>query len=131
MNRIAFVSRIMVALACVGAAHAQIRVDGGDIVAPGPKFNIDKFEQNIRIAVARRSVGFAYAISQHGQLKRADAGGKARTEVDVNQASFPNGIPQHESKRMNIASISKPITAESTEPARILPCVERVPAMLL
>ncbi|MCU0246486.1 MAG: beta-lactamase family protein [Bryobacter sp.] len=79
----------------------------GDIQAPGPKFNIDKFEDNLQEALFRQTTGYSYAISQSGRLQRSGARGFARTAVDT----APNGVLQSAAKRMNIASISKPITA--------------------
>lgn len=77
-------------------------------------FDINRFEQNIRKELDNKCIGYAYAINQGGQLKKSGAGGYAVLKRDVpNNVSLedPKGVPQSPSKRMNIASISKTITA--------------------
>lgn len=69
-----------------------------------PVFNIDKFEQNIRTNLRGQTVGYVYAINQNGQLKKSGDSGFARTSLD-------GQLDQSPTKRMNIASITKPITA--------------------
>lgn len=70
---------------------------------PGPAFDIDLFEQNIKDALTNHSVGFAYAINQNGLLQREGAVGKARTAADGNVDMTVN-------TPINIASVSKTIT---------------------
>jgi CubicO group peptidase (beta-lactamase class C family) len=92
----------------IGAAALLITaasVPANDIQQPGPQFDINDFEQGIRSRLNRKAAGFAYAISQNGQLKKAGQGGQARTFMDA------PALAQSANKRMNIASISKPITA--------------------
>jgi len=67
-------------------------------------FNVDQFEQNIRAALDGQTVGYAYAINQDGELVKSGASGYARTQID-------GQMDQSASKRMNIASISKTISA--------------------
>lgn len=55
-------------------------------------------------------VGFSYAIVRVGQLVTAGGEGWARAPWESQQAS----VPMTETKRMTIASISKPITAVAT-----------------
>lgn len=76
-------------------------------VPQGPKFNINKFEQNLIDYVTfsgNQPVGWAYTISENGQLKKWNSYGKSRTAVDGNENLLM-------SKEINIASISKFYTA--------------------
>ncbi|NIP79482.1 MAG: serine hydrolase, partial [Gemmatimonadetes bacterium] len=75
-----------------------------EIAAGGPTFDVDLFEQNIRDALDGETVGYAYAISEHGQLAASGANGFARTAVD-------GQLAQSAGKRTNIASVTKTITA--------------------
>lgn len=67
-------------------------------------FNIALFEQNIRAELNGQTVGYVYAINQDGALVKSGASGHARTQID-------GQMDQSASKRMNIASISKTISA--------------------
>lgn len=79
----------------------------------GARFDLDKFEQNIRNAFAGdKATGYAYAINVDGQLKRSGKGGvaqRARDHVNENDVNVP--VEQSPTKRMNIASVTKTITA--------------------
>jgi D-alanyl-D-alanine carboxypeptidase len=81
----------------------------------GPGFDINRFEQNIKQTLNDKSIGYTYAIVLNGQLKKSGAGGYAvlRRDLPTNDGIYPDpkGLPQNAIKRMNIASISKPITA--------------------
>ena len=102
------------------AILALVNFSGGDfkvqakgqplkIASSAKVFDIALFEKNIRKALDGKSVGYAYAISLNGQLKRKGANGYAILAKDM-----PNGIagvPQTPEKRMNIASVTKTITA--------------------
>jgi CubicO group peptidase (beta-lactamase class C family) len=68
------------------------------------EFNMDKFEENFRASFNDTTVGYVYAINRNQQFSRSGDSGFARTPVDGN-------ILQSASKRMNIASITKTITA--------------------
>ena len=77
-------------------------------------FNLELFEQNIRKALDGKCIGYAYAINMNGQLKKSGANGYAVLKRDLPkdaQVPDPKGVPQSASKRMNIASITKTITA--------------------
>src|SRR5688500_6018536 len=107
MKKRIFVTAALLALASAGNSFAQL-----GFVQPGPTLSLDKFAQNIRSALDGTAVGYAYAINQNGQLKKSGAGGWARTILDLPPGyPIPVGVPQSATKRMNIASISKPITA--------------------
>jgi D-alanyl-D-alanine carboxypeptidase len=69
-----------------------------------PVFSVDKFEQNIRQSLRGQTVGYVYAINQNKQLKKSGDSGDARISIDGQMDQSP-------SKRMNIASITKTITA--------------------
>lgn len=71
---------------------------------PGFQFDVDLFEQNIRTAFDGVTVGYSYAINQKGKLARADGRGQARTAAD-------GATSQSQFKRMNIASLTKTMTA--------------------
>jgi CubicO group peptidase (beta-lactamase class C family) len=68
-------------------------------------FSMDRFEQNLRSVFDGNSVGWAYAISQGGQLARSGAAGLARTGADLPQTA------QSPTKKMHVASVSKTMTA--------------------
>ena len=70
-------------------------------------FSMDSFERNLKDALAGKTVGYAYAINQAGLLARSGADGRARTSAE----DVAPDTPQLPTKRMNIASISKTITA--------------------
>lgn len=73
-----------------------------DIKPAIPTFDIDLFEQNIIDAVSDKAPGYAYCINQNQLLYSKGTGGFA----DVgNQIPFENDF------RMQVASVSKPITA--------------------
>lgn len=74
----------------------------------GAKFDLDKFEQNIKNALGgRKAIGYAYAINVDGQLKRSGRDGVARRAADNQNVA----LEQSPTKRMNIASVTKTITA--------------------
>lgn len=76
--------------------------------ATGARFDLDKFEQNIRNAFAGdKATGYAYAINVDGQLKRSGKDGVARRAGDNQNVA----LDQSPTKRMNIASVTKTITA--------------------
>jgi D-alanyl-D-alanine carboxypeptidase len=77
-------------------------------------FDLELFEQNIRKALDNKCLGYSYAINMNGQLKKSGANGYAVLKRDLPknaQVADPKGVPQSASKRMNIASITKTITA--------------------
>ncbi len=71
-----------------------------------PTFDIDRFEQNVRARLdAKCVVGYAYIISQNGQLARHDARGDAiLSSAGANQSMTID-------TRLSLASVSKFITA--------------------
>ncbi len=73
-------------------------------------FDINLFEKNLRKALDVKSVGYAYAINLNGQLKKKGAGGYAVLGKDLGTPNIP-GLPQSPDKRMNIASVTKTLTA--------------------
>ena len=79
-----------------------------DKVGLGKTFDMDLFERNIRAALARKTVGYAYSIGKAGKLDRQAGVGFARVAPD-------NPVtPQSATKVMTVASISKPVTAAAT-----------------
>lgn len=79
-------------------------------VADQLHFDLDRLQLNLILAFENQSVGYSYAIAVNGQLQRTGSGGLgnnglARTSADPPETS------QSPTKEMNIASISKPITA--------------------
>ncbi len=74
----------------------------------GARFDLDRFEQNIKKAFAGdKAAGYAYAINVDGQLKRSGKDGVARRAADNQNVA----LDQSPAKRMNIASVTKTITA--------------------
>jgi beta-lactamase family protein len=82
---------------------------GGPGLGSGDKtFNMDLFERNLRAALDRKTVGYAYSIGKEGKLERQAGVGSARVSPD-------NPVtPQSATKVMTVASISKPVTAAVT-----------------
>lgn len=74
------------------------------LASSGPSFDPQVFAQNIRAALDGNATGYAYAISRNGQLAAQGANGKLRAAADGN-------INHSASRRQNIASVSKLITA--------------------
>lgn len=73
-----------------------------------PVFNLDRFEKNLNDAFGPQTVGYQYAIARDGALVRSSVFGTtglARTNAD------PPNTSQVATKEMNLASISKTITA--------------------
>jgi D-alanyl-D-alanine carboxypeptidase len=93
---------------------AQAQGINTKVAANTKEFDIDLFEQNIRKALDGKSVGYAYAINLNGQLKKEGAGGYAVLPQDMPTDGIkidPKGTAQSARKRMNIASVTKTITA--------------------
>lgn len=90
-----------------------LSVSAAPAPATGARFDLDRFEQNIRKAFAgEKATGYAYATNVDGQLKRSGKGGvaqRARDHVNENDVNVP--VEQSPTKRMNIASGTKTITA--------------------
>lgn len=89
-----------------GAAVAQY-ANGFGLAADTVVFSMDKFEENLRSSFTNQSVGYAYALSQAGQVVRQDGVGLARTGAEVLQPL----TAQSETKKMHVASVSKTMTA--------------------
>ncbi len=87
-----------------GGAGAQY-ANGFGLAANTVVFSMDRFEQNLRNSFTNQSVGYAYALSQAGQVVRQDGVGLARTGADLPQTA------QAETKKMHVASVSKTMTA--------------------
>jgi CubicO group peptidase (beta-lactamase class C family) len=95
-----------------GAARSKPAVNNNRTLPPGTKFDLDLFEANVRKAFDGKAIGYSYAINQGGQFKRSGANGYAILARDVDGILVdPLGVKQHEQLRMNIASVSKPLTA--------------------
>lgn len=79
----------------------------GITVGDVPVFDMDRFEANLRAVFNPQTVGLQYAIAREGALARLSetGNGLARTNAD------PPNTAQVGDKEMNIASVSKPITA--------------------
>lgn len=73
-----------------------------------PVFDLDRFESNLNTAFGQQTVGYQYAIARDGALARASVFGT--TGLARTNANPPN-TSQVATKEMNIASISKTITA--------------------
>jgi len=74
------------------------------ITSGGPVFDVDEFEQGIIDKLDSETVGYAYVINFKKKHSRSDGRGAARNNND-------SYLAQSQYKRMNIASISKTITA--------------------
>ncbi len=80
----------------------------GGVGSAGKTFDMNLFERNLRAALDRRTVGYAYSIGKDGKLDRQAGVGSARVAPD-------NPVtPQSATKAMTVASISKPVTAAAT-----------------
>jgi CubicO group peptidase (beta-lactamase class C family) len=87
-----------------GGAGAQYAGAFG-LAANTVVFSMDLFEQNLRSVFDTNTVGWAYAISQGGNLARSGSAGLARTGADLPQTN------QSPNKQMHVASVSKTMTA--------------------
>ncbi|MCP5284701.1 MAG: serine hydrolase [Burkholderiaceae bacterium] len=76
-----------------------------DLAANTLVFSMDRFEQNLRSVFDANTVGWAYAISQGGNLARSGSAGLARTGADLPQTN------QSPTRKMHVASVSKTMTA--------------------
>lgn len=96
-----------------GRRQGALPLKAAPAPATGARFDLDKFEQNIRNAFARdKATGYAYAINIDGQLKRSGKGGVAQAASDhENEKGVNVPVEQSPTKRMNIASVTKTITA--------------------
>lgn len=106
MNKFKFTCMLFVSLIMLNACNKD-KDKLAQPVPEGPKFNINKFEQNLidyTTFGGNQPVAWSYTISQNGQLKKWNSYGKARINVDGNE-NFTV------SKEINIASISKFYTA--------------------
>ncbi len=71
----------------------------------GPKFNLDKFNENLKSSLEPAgSIGWAYVISQNGLFMKGGGFGKARNTAD-------GDLPFTINKKINIASVTKWLTA--------------------
>ncbi|HEX8293887.1 MAG TPA: hypothetical protein VF570_19130, partial [Pyrinomonadaceae bacterium] len=60
------------------------KTGGPAALAPaGKKFDLDLFEANVKKAFDGKSIGYAYAINEAGQLKRSGANGYAILARDI------------------------------------------------
>jgi CubicO group peptidase (beta-lactamase class C family) len=87
-----------------GPAVAQ-HANGFGLAANTVVFDMDRFEQNLRSVFDANTVGYAYALSQAGQVQRQDGIGQARTGADLPATA------QSETRKMHVASVSKTMTA--------------------
>ncbi len=74
------------------------------LTSGGPAFDVDEFEARIRDKMDDETLGYSYVINFEKKHARSDGRGMARNSSD-------GFLLQSEYKRMNIASISKTITA--------------------
>ncbi|WP_034268213.1 serine hydrolase domain-containing protein [Haloechinothrix halophila] len=97
------------------AEPEQLTIGDGQAITPGGPgslkdpsttevFDVEVFEQNIKVTLQGETVGFAYAIGEAGQLSRQGGVGLARTAADGGP------VPQSAMKDITVASVSKPIT---------------------
>src|SRR5688572_23795659 len=86
--------------------------------SPGPQpvfkvFSFSRFEQNLKLRLAGKSMGYAYAIYERDVLKRAGSGGVA---------VWPH-VPHSPDRRTTMLSMSKTITA-----AAVMKAMEQIRA---
>lgn len=85
----------------------EVEESFNDLQTNTPTFNMDVFEQNLISYVeagGNSPIGWAYTISENGNLKRSDAFGKARNTADGSMDFTLD-------KEINVASVSKFYTA--------------------
>jgi len=67
-------------------------------------FSVEQFEENLTTSLdAENPMGYAYVITQNGQVKASGSAGLARSVADGNKVMSINEI-------MHVASVSKTIT---------------------
>ncbi len=74
-------------------------------------FDVNKFEDYLRSKLEANSVGFAFAVNQNGKFLREGNFGYAVLKKDDPSILSPVGLSLTPETRMNIASVTKPITA--------------------
>lgn len=75
---------ILSALVLMPSCEKSILEGPGGILSNAKQFDIDLFQDNIETGLGVQWAGYAYAISQNGQLKRSGAFGKRRAASDGN-----------------------------------------------
>jgi len=106
-NKSKLVKQLIIIILFVSFTSCEVEDSLNDLQTNTPVFNIDAFEQNLINYVEAGGdtpIGWAYTISQKGNLKKSDAFGKARTSVD-GEMDFT------ENKEINVASVTKFYTA--------------------
>jgi CubicO group peptidase (beta-lactamase class C family) len=96
-----------------GRGFAQVQTQTG-LEDNAKSFDLNLFEQNIKKALDGQTIGYSYAVNVNGQLKKKGAYGYAVLSQDMPKEGIildPKGVPQSPEKRMNIASVTKTITA--------------------
>jgi CubicO group peptidase (beta-lactamase class C family) len=94
-------------LQAAGQIGPALQAFGLGLTAATPllRFDIDLFEARLRSVFDAQSVGWAYSIARAGTLQRSGSLGLARTAADL-----PATL-QRDDKRMQVASVSKTLTA--------------------
>jgi CubicO group peptidase (beta-lactamase class C family) len=95
---------LMTALFFLPSCETDILGGGGKKITSQKQFDIDVFEDNIVAGLGNQWAGYAYTISQNGQLRRSDAFGNRRNGNDGNVA-FETTSPIYG------ASVNKVMTA--------------------
>jgi hypothetical protein len=110
MNRLISPSLLIALLLSLLSFSACETFEGpGEILNPGPTFSMDEFEARIIAGLDGKVTGYAYSIGLNGNAAREGAGGFA--VIAQTSSEYPNAIPMSHTSRMQIASITKPITA--------------------
>ncbi len=74
-------------------------------------FDVNKFEAYLKSKLDGNTVGYVFAVNQNGKLLREGNFGYAVLKKDDASILSPVGMPLLPQTRMNIASVTKPITA--------------------
>ena len=106
-NKSKLVKQLFIIFLFIAFTSCEVEEPFNDLQTNTPVFNMDVFEQNLIDYVEAGGdspIGWAYAVSQNGNLQRSDAFGKARNSADGSMDFTLN-------KEINVASVSKFYTA--------------------
>ncbi len=78
---------------------------------PNMTFDVNKFESYLREKLEPNAVGFAFVVNQNGKYLRSGNHGYAVLKKDEPNLKSSFGLSLKPETRMNIASVTKPLTA--------------------
>ncbi len=93
---------------CLGSFFTSCKKDDIVLQSNDPVFHIDEFAAMLSAMMEDSNIAFQYCIAKEGQFYTSDANGWALNPAD--NAASGIGVEMTPTTRMNIASITKPLT---------------------